>query len=106
MKIRANILSGAPGQALDWVYGTESARPPVFHTTVGRVVGVAESYEVDGVDLWATLNLEDGCPRAARAVAITAPAPAGMRIIGVLLTNLSREVAMTLMDRLRAGPVS
>lgn len=101
-RFRANILSLEPS-LLAKLQGL-SERVPVFHTGVGRVVGTAFEYKADGEDLWAILTVEDKVPRAARCVGILVFNSAGPRLVAVLYTDLSREMAASLGDVMRSGP--
>ena len=90
MKIRVNILSAGPSASLDWLRGLRE-KVPVFHTKLGRVVGTAFDYDVQGEDLWAILDLEDGTPWAERSAGVVVFNRGAPNLVGVLYTDLSRE---------------
>lgn len=91
MRIRANIVSAGPNAPDGWRTAAVE-RVPVFHTALGRVVGTAGEFQVLGDDLWAWLELEDGCPEQARCCGIlmTNGATLRPRLVAVCYTNLTR----------------
>ncbi len=92
MKIRVNILSGAKGAKLDWV-GLSGVVVQVFHTRSGaHAIGTASGYEIEGEDLWATLDLEEGYPHFDRAAGFLELGQGGARLRAVIVSTLPREV--------------
>ena len=71
LPVRVNILS-AEGRPTSWLRNIldNSGPVPVFHTALGRVVGTASDYEIDGQDIWAMLDLEEGTPDAKRTAGV------------------------------------
>lgn len=92
MKIRANILSKSDQvPSLEWLRNfTRSV--PVYHMPSQRVVGgiVAGSLQIDGDDVWAELEIEDGTPRFQRAAGFVVDGENGRELVMVMLSNLTK----------------
>lgn len=98
MKIRANILSkSARVPSLEWLL-TVKGSVPVYHVMMDRVVGgtVPGSLEIDGDDVWAVLELEDGTQVTERAAGVVVDGEDGTQLVAIMLTNLSREQVRSL----------
>jgi hypothetical protein len=93
MKLWINILSGNDGlvaQQLGRLSKSESV--PVFSTIEKRVVGRTLTYEVrNEIDLWAEVEVEETAQPFERAAGLMVQQEDGLKLLGVLGTNLSRE---------------
>jgi hypothetical protein len=94
VKIRVNILSGARGVKLDWITGLSGVVVQVFHTSLpaSQAIGTASGYEIEGEDLWATLDLEEGFPHFDRAAGLLEFGQSGARLRAVIVTTLPKEI--------------
>lgn len=93
MKIRANILSKTERvNSLEWLRGITGS-VPAYHQKLERVVGgtVPGSIAIDGDDVWAELEIEDGTPIWKRVIGMVVDGEAGRELVVVVLTDVPRE---------------